>query len=384
MKILYLTNESLEKQPIVNSQIIPLLEKVQNVSGYVFDLLVVDEIEFIKKYKQGDVNVIFIRNKFKILLFFSYLKFFIKNRSDYSIIHIRSYVPYLFLLPIMPLLKSKIVFDMRGVLPEEYIEQSSKFKGKLFYYLFKYFEFVFLNKSDKIVVVSNKFKDHIISSYKNKFFDKIDVITTFSIRNIISDINLRSELGVNQYDKLFVYSGSLTKWQNFDVILHLYMEISFFIKNSCLLVFTNDIIEAESILRYNLPNGNFRVKFVNNGLLNTYLSQCDIGFLLRSNSIVNKVSAPIKFKDYLTAKVPVIISNGIGDSSDIISKYGVGVVIDKFQCKEDLKEFASNNYKILNEIIENRNSINYDSLYSEELSIDNSIVRYVRLYDQLN
>ena len=383
MKILYLTNESLEKQPIVNSQIIPLLEEIEQNSDYVFDLLVVDEKDFIERYKESGVSIVFLRKSNKLIQIFSFISFLLRNGNNYSIIHVRSYVPFLFLLPIKLFLRSKLIFDMRGVLPEEFIEQAGGFKGRLFYNFFKFFEPIFLKCSDRIVVVSNMFKEHILNNYTKISEGKIVVVSTFSRSIQLQNISIRQEMKISEHEKLFVYSGSLTKWQNFETIVDLFREINSQIGQSCLIVFTFDIEKAQNILKKSLPDGCYRVKFVPNNLLGTYLSQCDIGFLLRNDSLVNKVSAPIKLKDYLTAHVPIIISDGIGDSSEIIIKYGVGIVLEEMGSQKDLQDFAKQNCSCIKRLISAKDPNIYKELYKNELSIDISRDKYIQMYENL-
>ena len=59
-----------------------------------------------------------------------------------------------------------------------------------------------------------------------------------------------------------------------------------------------------------------------------YLSASDIGFLIRSNHILNQVSSPIKFAEYLVCGNPVIITPWVGDQSDLVNIYDLGVVIE--------------------------------------------------------
>ena len=74
------------------------------------------------------------------------------------------------------------------------------------------------------------------------------------------------------------------------------------------------------------------------------LTSANFGLLLRENNIVNNVSSPLKFAEYLAAGMPVVVSEGVGDTEETIKRYKVGVVIKNndydsaiFQLKELLK-----------------------------------------------
>lgn len=74
-----------------------------------------------------------------------------------------------------------------------------------------------------------------------------------------------------------------------------------------------------------------------------YLAAADCGLLLRENSPVNRVASPVKFGEYLAAGTPVIMSDGIGDYSDLARRERVGLVLpsDASEAEVDarLKEF---------------------------------------------
>jgi hypothetical protein len=58
------------------------------------------------------------------------------------------------------------------------------------------------------------------------------------------------------------------------------------------------------------------------------LSMCDYGILYREQSITNKVAAPTKFAEYLSAGLPVMISEGIGDYTSFVKQHDCGMVLN--------------------------------------------------------
>lgn len=57
------------------------------------------------------------------------------------------------------------------------------------------------------------------------------------------------------------------------------------------------------------------------------LAKMDAGMLLRKNSIVNVVSSPTKYGEYIDAGVPVILTDCVGDYSELTRETGLGVVL---------------------------------------------------------
>lgn len=384
-KILYLTYESIEKEPIINSQVVPLINEINQLNDVDIHLFSIESNEYAKKNQVNVNNLIVNKHKSKVIQCFYYFKLLASVINRYKIIHVRSYLPILFLFFLKPFYKGEIIFDMRGVLPEETILQSTGLKKYFNYLLFKLIEFIGVKISKKIIVVSIPFKKYIIKKYGNSVISKTSVISTFSSNKFISqNYNvLREKINVEKNTKLFVYSGSLSKWQNFDKIVDLYFVIAKYIQNSKLIIFTKDKIDAELILDKKLNKNQYEVLFVKNNELSSYLSECDLGFLLRDDILVNLVSAPIKFKDYLASNVPLIISSKIGDSSEIIKKYQAGIIIDDFTSINSIEYFVKNNISKINNLINNKSTIEFDLIYKKELSKEIAVEKYKTIYNEI-
>jgi glycosyltransferase involved in cell wall biosynthesis len=81
------------------------------------------------------------------------------------------------------------------------------------------------------------------------------------------------------------------------------------------------------IAQQEIPENRTRVLSVLHNEVPDYLAAADCGFLLRASSQVNRVASPVKFGEYLASGTPVIMSNGIGDYSELARRENVGVVL---------------------------------------------------------
>jgi glycosyltransferase involved in cell wall biosynthesis len=61
----------------------------------------------------------------------------------------------------------------------------------------------------------------------------------------------------------------------------------------------------------------------------------DVGLLLRASEPVNEVASPVKFAEYLAAGLPVILTAGIGDYSELLVKHRLGVCISSRFTEEE-------------------------------------------------
>lgn len=135
----------------------------------------------------------------------------------------------------------------------------------------------------------------------------------------------RKELGYTSEDTIFIYAGSFSPWQGFDLI------DKFFCTwldryPSYKLILLSDL--EPDLLKVSLlfPN-RIQIRFVQHMEVKDYLYISDYGLLLRDPYITNQVAAPTKFAEYLACGLKVLISPKIGDYSDFVEKYQCGYVI---------------------------------------------------------
>jgi len=91
-----------------------------------------------------------------------------------------------------------------------------------------------------------------------------------------------------------------------------------------LLLLTKEIGNDMQILKM-FPN---RVKklWLNSNEVGVYLAACDYGWLVRENSVTNRVASPVKCAEYLAAGLVLIVSNELGDYSNYVLKNKAGFI----------------------------------------------------------
>lgn len=135
----------------------------------------------------------------------------------------------------------------------------------------------------------------------------------------------RRLLGFSQQDIIFAFAGSSAQWQSLQLI-----DDFFFIqmKNNPLIKILFLLPELPSTMRI-VSEFNQRVfsLWVKESEMQTMLSICDYGLLLREKNITNLVASPVKFAEYLVSGLNVIISEDIGDLSDFVRENKCGTVV---------------------------------------------------------
>jgi len=357
LKILYLTFESRVKDPIIESQVVSLIEEITKTNDNDFTLISFGISSFVKKNNRlvnyEKINRGFALNT--IYLFF----YLLKNANKFDIIHVRSYLPMIAVIYCKLFRKMKIIFDPRGVYPEEIFYLFKK--KNIAYYIFAWNERFFCKFSDAIIVVSQKFKDFYLKKY-NLNERKIFVIPTFcqelsvfNNKENILEINLKRDFFHNESSMIFGFSGSYGNWQLTDFVFDFFNLVQDNIENAVFVIFSKEE-EAfkQKFMSMNFSKECFFVKSLNKLEMRRYMKQIDYGILFRDNDVVNQVAAPIKVKDYLSSGVPIIMTPNIGDDSQFIVDYKIGYII------EDLTPTSM--LKVINEIKNKKLQIDKDKL----------------------
>ncbi len=341
LNILFFSDSSIFN-PIIRTQGLPLYKELSKYNSIIF--LTFEKSSEFNKYKQFITNLELLNNlKFRYILLkksilpsfiltffkgFKILKNIVKcNQID--IIHSRSLLPAILAGLIKAFNRNiKVVFDIRGLVIEEEILKGSISKISAKYYFLILGEKFALKKADVFVCVSSKMKKYF-QNYK-KIDKKIFVIPN---RAIIKDqfFNLNKK---NNGVIRAIYSGSMAIWQKPEYLNRLQEVIIINNLPIELTVFTYQRKIAEQML-------DPRIKIVSGEdyqSINQFWQEYDFAILLRDNILINNVASPLKFAEYLANGLPILISEGIGDYSDLVRVEKLGVVVSEEQLEKGLKE----------------------------------------------
>jgi glycosyltransferase involved in cell wall biosynthesis len=238
------------------------------------------------------------------------------------------------------------------------------------------------SESDQVICVSDAFRKWLIGQYDVEASQEVVVIpslvnpSVFNF-NAITRAHIRRELGLENR-LVFIYSGGLAPWQKADETIRLFSKIHGKFPESFLLFMTRDTQHVETFLESFPLTGAYKVMSVDHTDVAKFLCAADIGFLLRDQTLTNMVASPIKFGEYISCGLPVLLTPGIGDTEKYLAELKVGEVIPD----TDTLPFAIENL-ILNE--EERSQLsqkgrklfgieeNFKRLFTEVYRIDLSV-----------
>lgn len=229
------------------------------------------------------------------------------------------------------LIKS-VIFDARGAYKAE-LNEYNVVNDEILKSQIANIEQDVLRRCDRILAVSHALVNYWKTEYS--FVSEKHVVIPCTISNdFIFDFPkqqeisvLKKEIGFSESDIVFVYSGSAAGWQSFSLIENLLTPIMEKNKNVKLLWLTSDFNESSNfVIKY---KSRIKTNWLRPSDVRKYLLAADYGILYRENSITNSVASPVKFAEYLSCGLKIVINNNLGDFSDFVKEHNCGVVGDE-------------------------------------------------------
>ena len=290
-------------------------------------------------------------------------------------IYTRSHVDSIYARGVAKILGAISIYDVRGALADEVKIRHPRSKIRYNYILNK--EIIEFRKSIRLSCVSTKLKDYI-KKYSGR--EDIIVIPSCYDENIFyydaeARYKIRKDFNIYDCTKVICYSGGISKWQRIKDIVSLFKSISNRNNKFKYLFITPNYKEMKNILNdCNMDINNCILVSCLQKDVSKYLSAADAGIIMRNDHIVNYVSSPVKVGEYLSCGLPIILTNNIGDYSEMIQKNKIGMIIDeKKEMSEQIISFME-----LNDYNEIRN--NAKKFSRKKLSIGSNLENYEKLY----
>jgi glycosyltransferase involved in cell wall biosynthesis len=263
----------------------------------------------------------------------------IMGREGVSVLHARNHVPALMSALAKKLRRAKLVFDIRGFMPEEYTDAGVWPENGYLYRGLKRVERYLLRVSDGFVLLTEKARQIVFPGCtdRDKQGRPIEVIPCcvdferFESVEGNSRDSLRQELNLTGR-RVIVYLGSFGGWYMTDEMTELLaiaqrQDPATF---SMILTQSPRQMVAERLSRLGLKDGDFLITQVKPGEVPRYLKAADIAISFIKPCYSKQSSSPTKIAEYLASGLPIICNAGVGDLDKLIEGQRVGALVREF------------------------------------------------------
>ena len=265
---------------------------------------------------------------------------------------------------------NRFVYDGRGAIAAEWLEYKVVNDEQLLKSISAFEKEVIL-RSDFRIAVSNA----LVALWKDKYaYSKKDhVVIPCTLNSDFENVKIsndginekRKQLNLNETDTVYVYSGSVAGWQSFDILFSFIEPLLKKRSNNKILFFSPQNSSLDKLQK--LFPSQVISKHLNSAQAAQYLIVGDYGLLIREDSVTNQVASPVKFAEYLACGLKVIISQKLGDYTDLAEQKNWGYTYTNFNSSV-LKPGIDVKQKISHEAINFFSKKNYLDQYKQLLS----------------
>lgn len=273
------------------------------------------------------------------------------RRNRIRIIHGRAHVGTAIACLASILTGRKVLFDIRGFNPEEYVDSQHWPAGGLNYRLLKLTEWLMVRMASGFVILTKVGRMHFFADadrqsevgeglYHLPDGRPVQIIPCcvnpprFQIKadHASEYQQIKAEVHLGHTQRIVAHVGALGGLYPEDRILAVCVELYRDDPGTgFLFLCQNDTgVMREKYLEMGLPPANLWVGKVAPDSVPRYLAIADWGLSVKREGYSQLSCSPTKIPEYLLAGLPVLASKGIGDTEPLLTENRVGVIFDAF------------------------------------------------------
>jgi|SRR5688572_27053085 len=309
-----------------------------------------------------------------------------KNRIE--MVHARSHIPATIALVLKKRHGIKFIFDIRGLMAEEYVDANHWKENSLPFRITKTMERRALSAADGVVTLTEKIWP-IVKQWeglrgRNVAHEVVPCCTdlkTFAF-SPSERKKRRADLGLDDQLTL-VYSGSIDGWYLTEEMADFFAELLRGNPSAHFLWLTpvkHDRVNQLMTERGISPD-QYTVKAVVPADVPSYLAASDVGIAFIRSCFSKQASSPTKNAEYLACGLPLIINAGVGDSDAIVSDAEIGAVVENLTDADYSRAITT-----VQKLLTNREALRVAARHTAVKLFDVGQVgveRYARLYERV-
>ena len=263
------------------------------------------------------------------------------RRDQIEMVHARSHIAAAIALQLKKRFGLKMIFDLRGLMADEYVDANHWRRGGVRYRITKRMERRALAGADGIVTLTEKVWPEIKSWDALRNREVIHEVVPCCV-----DLELfrfdpearerrRAELGI-QNRLVLVYSGSIGGWYLTEQMADFFAALLQKRSDAHFLWLTLGSAEMIGNLmsKRGITAAQYTVLSAAPSDVWSYLSAGDAGIAFYKPAFSRMATSPVKIAEYLACGLPLVINAGIGDSDTVITAERIGALVRNFNESE--------------------------------------------------
>ena len=271
------------------------------------------------------------------------------RRYQIDVLHARGHMPMAMALLAKRWCNVRLVFDIRGLLAEEYEEAGVWKKNSPQFRAVQAIERAGLRHSDQIIVLTRRFRDLLVER-RQATADQIEVIPCCVDFERFQHYENNGQPSSNESRrdaqdpamnpkpiKRFevISAGSVTGLYLLEDMGRFFLALKKQRLDAFFRILTmSSATEASATLkRIGLDQKDFLISAVKPSEVPSYLRRARLGLSFRKATYSQIAASPTKIAEYLAAGLPVVCNAGIGDTEELLASRQVGVILREFDEK---------------------------------------------------
>lgn len=252
----------------------------------------------------------------------------VRDRPD--LVHARSYVPATIALVLGAVARVPYIFDILGLLADEYADAGHWSRAGFLYRATKWIERVLLRKAAAIITLTEANERSLRTSGLVRPEVPIPVLPC-----AVDPERFGCDGAPDAYPRgarpLLIYSGGIGPWYRPEAMAAFAATARRITPDLRFLVLTRgDTSALERAAReQGIPAAAMEVRSVHPDDVAAILCTADVGLSFRSQGVSMEAVSPNKFGEYLACGLPVVSSRGIGDVDEITLRERVGAIVER-------------------------------------------------------
>ena len=261
------------------------------------------------------------------------LAYVLVRRHRLDAVHARSHVPAAAALLVRRLTGCRLIFDIRGLMAEEYVDAGRWRHGSLPFRITKRVERRAIDSADAIVVLTERVRRHLFGEEPRSDVWVIPCCAdTARLDAQRGDRDaMRERLGLHDATVL-VYVGKFTGWYMEREMVEFFACAREMFSDLHFLVLTQS--DAAPIVtefeRVHASAGEYTLTRCSPHALGSYLAAADIGISFVRPTFSKISTSPTKLGEYLGAGLPTVCSANVGDVDRLVEGGALGVLVSRF------------------------------------------------------